>query len=82
MSSGDFGFLVNLETFMPLFSNRQVSEEPTRPVAPLINMFLGCNLSEWIFDEAELTQLLISQELVQDYNDFWHISDSNVMIYS
>ena len=46
MSSGDFGFLVNLVTFMPLFSNRQVSEEPTRPVAPLINMFLGCNLSE------------------------------------
>lgn len=49
-------------------------------MAPLINMFLECNLSDLSFDEVESTRFLISQKSTLVYNDFWHISDSNVMV--
>jgi len=43
MSADDLGFLDNLVTFMPSDVNNCVNDEPMRPEAPLMIMFLWLN---------------------------------------
>ena len=45
ISVEDLGFLVNFTTFIPLDINNCVNEDPMRPVAPLMSMFLRLNFS-------------------------------------
>ena len=43
MSADDLGFLDNLVTFIPSDVNNCVNDEPMRPEAPLMSMFLWLN---------------------------------------
>ena len=47
MSADDLGFLDNLVTFIPSDVNDCVNDDPMRPEAPLMSMFLWLN---FLFD--------------------------------